>query len=457
MKLISKKYGILLNTTFLFLALILSLVTSEKIWINCSMVLYILALAGNIAIYRYVFGTSISFFTIFYAFAWILHLSQIILGAMDINTWDNIFIIVDFNTSKMAFTYSFVFLQLFGLAFFCFKKTHKKHKEVNETYRLCKRDIYFISCGFFLLYGYKIIFRIQQILVAQSSNYMESLSMIGSAQVMLCTFGEVFSILYLKYICKKQTRIIFLVMILVFEAVFMLTGSRLYSAIYIMSLVVFMYPELKMKKSNWIKNCTLIIAGLFLLTIVVGVRNARALGNVSLDTVMNFAATNNVITSFIREFGLTQIDLAIAIQNESQVEYLLGSSYYNALFTIIPNIGGIFTEIIENLYFITPLTSFYFMNYGGSFIAETFMNFGYMGILVAIPIGWLIAKTDGVGRNLEIYSLSTQIMFVALVFRIFSWERGYFFALFRIPIWIWLVYMIYTSIITKKIKVKKYY
>ena len=452
MKRISKKYGVLINIAFLLLGLILSLVSFKNVWISCSLVLYVMSLIVNILLYKLTFGTMIGFFSIFYLFAWILHLSQIILGSMEMKIWDNIFYVQDFYTVKKALTYSFVFLEIICLVFYGAKK--RSVTLMQNKYILSKIDVRFVTFCFWGFYGYKVFFRMQQVGVALSGGYLDSLNLLGSFQIMMCTFAEIFSVFYLKYICNKKKMMTLLLFLLTLECVFMLTGNRLYSAIYIMSLLVFIYPKLEIKKTNIVRNISIVVLGFILLAIVVGVRDARITGNVSFETVINFALSNNILTSFIREFGFTEIDLAVAVQNETQLDYMLGSSYYNAFFTIFPNVGGVFTRIIDGLYFVKKLVPFYNMNYGGSFIAESFINFKYLGLLVAIPIGGLVSKVDDVGRGIEYYSFAKQLLYVALVFRIFSWERGYFYAIFRIPIWITIAYVMYRSLLTGKIKIK---
>lgn len=100
--------------------------------------------------------------------------------------------------------------------------------------------------------------------------------------------------------------------------------------------------------------------------------------------------SDNVILDIMQEMGGTVYTPYLCIvKMGNDYEVALGSTYINALVMILPNINGKFNGLIIDSHFANLLNVKWI---GGSYIGETYFNFGYFGIVVVFLIGIIIYK-----------------------------------------------------------------
>lgn len=437
-------FFVLVNLILVILSLLLLTIHNQKTWVNASTILYTSFLIFNLYSLYKIHKTFFNIMFLFCLLAYILHISQIYLGFLDIKAWDNIFRLIDFNSNKIAFTYSFLAISIVLITYFFtlnLTKISKKQVQINLY------DKNFIRYAFYILYSFKLYYKFSQVTVSIQSEYSEALAMVSSFSIMLCTFAEVFSILYIKYIAKRKN--ILFMFLIALEFFFMLTGNRIYSIVYILAICLFFYSEIFSEKFTFKKKIILFIVTLFSLVVIVGVKEARLDGFVNLETLIQNIRESNIIIDLFKELGFTQVDMAIAIKYQDSINYSKGISYLFSIFTIFPNFNGFYDNLLPIFYFINELKKFFYLNMGGSFICETFMNFKYLGLLVFVGVGYFISRFENKVRNLKSLTFPKQVFIIAFTIRLFLWERGYFYGLLRIPIWLYLICQIYHIIFLK--------
>lgn len=114
-----------------------------------------------------------------------------------------------------------------------------------------------------------------------------------------------------------------------------------------------------------------------------------------------FSSINNPIIASISEMGGSMLTVAHTLELvPSEREFQAGADYFYALLTLIPNFfGKLHPTIARGLpeHWLTEQINPYFHNAGGSygfsFIAEAYLNFGWIGAPIALAIiGFLFTK-----------------------------------------------------------------
>ena len=457
---ISKNNIVLIYYNFfaLIVVLLIQFVSERNTWINISFIIYLSSLVINVLYLAHINNGVINFFNIFYVLTWAFHLSQIYLGIGDGNEWDNLFSSYPIELCKKAFTFSYVCIHFMVIGYLF--SNEKKITYCNKGIKINQFDRFFIKYAFIFLYVIKILIKINQIRVSSVEGYLGALKENTSFSVMLCTAAEIFSVLYLLHCCKnKNVLCVFLVLM---ELIFMLTGGRIYSVIYIAMLVLFVLTpdfrkyrdqqKTKVKNNKFLRIIAILVIFVFSIIMVNAVRVLRGSGFVDIFSILSTMNGSNIIYDMCKELGFTQVDTVVAIENIKEIPYLHGSSYINSICTILPNIGGLFSDTIRNFYFIYELQKYRFLNYGGSIVAEAFMNFSYAGCLLFFPIGIFIQKINSKIKNIDLLDMEWQIFIIAICFRLISWTRGYFFAIVRIPIWLVLIYLLFRMFLCRSDK-----
>jgi hypothetical protein len=110
---------------------------------------------------------------------------------------------------------------------------------------------------------------------------------------------------------------------------------------------------------------------------------------------LELAIENNPIKQQLIEFGSTIMTLGLAIRYiPSHTSFYYGSTYVYSLLTVFPNIGGFLNPVLANIKTATILQNYYPGALGGSFLAELYLNFSWLGIVGSAIFGFIIAQID---------------------------------------------------------------
>lgn len=428
-----KFYGLVINIIFMILSVFLNLLEVDiEIWLKYTLTIYVVSLIVNLFLYKRINCRIFGVFSFFYIILGCLHLSQIFLGYSQEPSSVNIFFTSDIDVVKKSFEYSYLCISFMTLGYYVYTPRRISETTLNMPE---KGEKEFIKILFYFLFSYRILLLIRGILIARTYGYSELLDT-GSISGVILNFEKAISIIFLIYCCNsKKSLYSWTVIILLTELIYMMTGSRINGVIYMLVLLIF-FPRENMKKNNVIKNFGIVLCLGFFISVIVGISNTRNSSSIiSFGNLWNNIINENIFLGIVKEFGYTQIDIVRAIQYQNNLETLNGYSYYGSIVTLLPNINGILSSAIEKLYFITPIRKIVPYSYGGSCIAEAFMNFREWGIIFFLPIGMIISKIEYYVINLKYLKIWQSLGLILLVLSIFLWTRGYFFTMVRSAVW----------------------
>ena len=440
--------GIIYNVLAVILCLILGTVKRD-LWINFSFCLYICTLLANIFLLTKLKHSFFNLPFLFYALLFLFHLSQIYFAFIGYEDYYCIFSRMDFNVCKKSFTYAFVCIHLSLITYYTIYR-YKRSLTSNKGFKLSKLDKSILQGLFFILFTIKIIFRSYWFYISQVFGYNELLSVMTSIPSLIVMMADVFSIFYLKYCCTPKKRKWILGVIVSMELLFMLSGSRITGITYLLILfLVLPVGELSKSKFSIKKKILIIIIGISLCLFLPTISANRLYESRSIFS-LSYLTQSNILDSVIKEFGMSILNTAVIIDNQNNIEFMHGLSYYGSLVSLLPNLGDLFDNLNEQFYYTNQLSKFFYYAYGGSNIAESYINFGIFGVAIFIPVGILLAKLDSVIESVFSHKIIVQLLFVALLYESILWIRGYFFLMVRLPVWIVIMYIIIKGIFSRK-------
>ena len=157
----------------------------------------------------------------------------------------------------------------------------------------------------------------------------------------------------------------------------------------VLSLVAFYNNVFKFSRWKIVLLTVFAYLGVVVLNTVADVRmqGMQIFGSSFLNNLGGFA-----LLDILQEMGSSiYTPYLCVLQRGNEYQTAWGRTYIYSLITIMPNLNGVFTEYINASSFVKALDG---VALGGSFIGETFFNFGYLGIIVTFLIGIVVYKLD---------------------------------------------------------------
>lgn len=231
-----------------------------------------------------------------------------------------------------------------------------------------------------------------------------------------------------------------------YKFLIMLSGQRGYSIIFI---IVLSYVYYKKIKKISIRNILLIlVSGFFIIVTLNALKLIRNYEdkNISLFVeAFSSALQNNILFSIFEEFGATLYTISLVFTYfPDRLDYLYGLSYIKPFLTVFPNINGVLDSIVGESWAIQ--LSNIVPRIGGSFIAETYVNFGRFSHIFIIILGYLLNNLSKLYEKFlyENNYLKIAVFSITLYYSIL-WIRGDFSPLPRNTIW--PIIIIYTLLL----------
>lgn len=177
----------------------------------------------------------------------------------------------------------------------------------------------------------------------------------------------------------------------------LLFGERGFQIIFILVILWLYHVLIKPFNTNRrsiIKLTIILLAFVVIMTFIADIR-VLSYDNIDISTYFKHAIENNPIKKQLIEFGGTILTLGLAIEYiPAFTPYYFGSTYLYSLLTVLPNIGGFLNPVLSNIKTASILQRYYPGALGGSYLAELYMNFSWIGIVGSIIFGLIIAKID---------------------------------------------------------------
>lgn len=277
---------------------------------------------------------------------------------------------------------------------------------------------------------------IHKLILAYSGGYSAaiSLSTIGIFSAIGSFSYTAVAMLIIGYSKSKTGKIIFYLATF-WLVIVMLNGNRGHQMV---ALIVIFYVAHKanviwFSKKHILAGIVFLWLGTAFLNMVYDIRQigiAYFINNFSYIMQQQFISSNPILET-VESFGETIYTPYLVLKKG--IENIYGRTYLYSLVSLVPDVGGIFTDINKSANFVKTLNT---KALGGSFIGELYFNFGFFGFIPAMVLGGLLHK---VSRKIENSFLQYNYIGLAYILPIYInslwWVRDSFSNILRPIIW----------------------
>ncbi|MCO5385781.1 MAG: O-antigen polysaccharide polymerase Wzy family protein [Desulfosporosinus sp.] len=179
--------------------------------------------------------------------------------------------------------------------------------------------------------------------------------------------------------------------------ILIISGQRGVNSLFIIGVLMLYHYAIKpFTKKQAYKLLVLLLIAVASFSVISDIRNI-GIGNRDISNVLEIileSLKSNPLTELIGEMGFTLIACTtVMVYCPSIIPYNHGATYYNSLFSLIPNLfwevnpaasGGV-DQVFKHLLFENS-------GMGSSFIIEAYYNFGTYGLLLMPLLGFFIGK-----------------------------------------------------------------
>lgn len=273
--------------------------------------------------------------------------------------------------------------------------------------------------------------------------------------------GFMVPLFILLFLSIKKRYFNYIMLLMCYFAMVLFSGTRIQLISLGITLLYIAIRKGLIKTQGFIKIFRMIICififgvGLNLLSYV------RSGGNLlNILSYFEYFNENNVFYSMLTETGYTGfVNMVVISLSGNNVAFVSGLSYLTGIIYVIPNVLTV--PLIGDFFFNTDMVfKSYITEYGGvgsSFVAESFFNFGWGGLLLLFILGYIfgniisqmnkaIDNDDALNGFLPIYSFSMIIFFV----------RSDTVTFFRNYVWFGLtLYFLFRYLVSRKMNLSK--
>lgn len=390
---------------------------------------------------------------LFVLILFLFHFGQLMLLTYFAKSYEHVRFLVLLDTSKSIYGFR---IMTYSLASLCFgilwKSSRMRQNELKSTplnidpVLLAKKIIY---ATFFV----KFALDITTLFISFTAGGNAARVFVNSFPNILLFYGKIsllgFALLLVawKKQPKKQKRLFFF--IIGYILIMMLSGIRSENVGYL-SIFLFVYLQSRLTPLNVRQVLTYGVAGFFGLTFIVAVGQFRSYTDKGLNSFMelseNLLTEENVLLGLFDTCG----DTGYTAQ-ETINEYLpkfgpsYGDAYYKGITAVVPNLlpfiidlGKITEESSTPIKLQkTGVLNSGYVNIGGSFFAEQYLNFGIVGgIFICFLWGMFFGYVGKISAvSFETNNIYQLIITIPLMLASIYWVRSYFGGGIREAIW----------------------
>lgn len=408
----------------------------------------------------------LNYFTIILLLSYLYYFGQYLLNFLSIDITVQYTINNTFTTTQINSTALYVLINiivLHGAILFFYKPMKHEHRLVTSSERakafeitiwivltvsfICEIIVLLFQIDINLKYGYTVALR---------TNYTGA----GSFSYIINFFSTLYMpALFAALVVTKNKRsnIIVWITYAVFLICYFMSGSRFEAVVSIAGVILLYHYYYKRLSLKTVAIVLVVgIAVLYLSSLLSNIRvvysyeSTRSTQELLAESIEK-TNEDNFITDSISEAGMQILSVTTVYNNCPENEpFTYGAYYLGGALRVIPNLFGGDNPLITadiNTIFTKYFTKTYGM--GSSFIIEAYYNFGWFGILMMIPFGWLAAyvvkkmqrvRTD---KNIDLiltyfifYIASTSFFWIRSDARNLLREIVFYYFGFRVATWI---------------------
>jgi hypothetical protein len=403
--------------------------------------------------------------TFFVGLSYLFHLGQVLLkGVTKKNNYNfDVSTILPEDTYKKAVLFSLFIISCVAIGILL--STLVKRKNLNEvaiTIHEGLQDKILALAGWvivFFTFPLEVYYSYKKIIVSMQSGYVAALNVQSSG--ILSIFAQFhllgFALLIMVYSRRPYKANMIFLFYTIYSVITMLSGSRIYQTVSILVLLLILINSTGRKIR--LKQGLIIVVSLFflvsLLNVIADIRGTNARSFDVLSKSFMHSLSDNPIFGIINELGATIYTVGLTILKvPSSIDYSYGVHFLESFATVLPNIKGIFTEIIQKTNYVLLLQT---EGIGGSYIGELYYSSPYASYFVAIILGYILGKiSKKFGLNLVRRQYYRALFYVMPIFSLYVWVRGTSTVLLRNSIWsmvfIYVIFRFFSYILKTKTK-----
>ncbi len=170
---------------------------------------------------------------------------------------------------------------------------------------------------------------------------------------------------------KKRNR--FLIFILLYLGITMLSGNRAYQVICIIGIFIVYVSQNKITPNRFVLMAFMAFLGLVFIDFIFDMRGEGFNAFLKSNTNVYDGSSKNVIFETIGSFGETIYTPYLVFENYKAVSPFWGECFFKSLATIVPDVFGYFKDINNEAVFPKMVSNGHTI--GGSFAGEMYYNF----------------------------------------------------------------------------------
>ncbi|UKO97598.1 O-antigen polysaccharide polymerase Wzy [Nostoc sp. UHCC 0870] len=200
---------------------------------------------------------------------------------------------------------------------------------------------------------------------------------------------------------QKKAKFISIIIVLIYSIIQFIVGQRNQGVMPLISFFWLWHQVICPIPKTFLLGLGSLIM-FILIPVIAVIRNIGSQDRLSINFLIEtFANIDNPIVAAISEMGSSMLTVAATLDLVPNVRsFQMGTDYLYALFTLVPNyFGGIHPTVARGIpeqWLVEEINPYFAMHggsYGFSFIAEAYLNFGWIGTPIALGImGFMFAK-----------------------------------------------------------------
>lgn len=263
-------------------------------------------------------------------------------------------------------------------------------------------------------------------------------------------------LIFLLYGCKtKKTQKICFLLVVIYKCVLMTTGARQDKVCFLLiwAYVYFIILN-KLTIGNLFVLSGICIAGFVFISAIGIVRVASSTSLGQIFTLMQSGTMTNILGGALGEFGSAFDTLELAIKyTPSQIDYGYGRSYLSGMLSVVPLLVNKIPVLSGTVIFLNQLPRTITFALGGSFLAEFYYNFSWLGLLGSLAVGAFLSKLHyGIISKDENKSTQYRSWCSILAIAMMLFIRGYFTDMVQKLVWTYLAIYLIQMYFNKKKK-----
>ena len=316
----------------------------------------------------------------------------------------------------------------------------KKGRQKNEsTKKLLPENVLWCGEVLMVIGALPRIFIDFRALAASRSGGYEGVYLLYTPQALqtLAFFFDA-GLLFLLFGCNdKRKRSLLFLAVLLYKGLMMSTGSRQEKIGFLLVWLYLYYFVLQ--KINYKKLAGLIVlcvVGLMFVMAIGSVRSSSGAGVAGIVHAMFSSRATYMLGNILGEFGAAIDTIIIAVKYAPDtINYGLGTTYIAGLLSVIPGLISKFPVLAESTSFLGKLPQDVVYALGGSYLGEFYYNFAWLGSVLCIPLGALLAATQDCITS-EKTGTSEKCWYAALTTLLLLFVRGYFTDMIQKLVWL---------------------